>query len=354
MFLKFSGKKISGILNVIPKNEVFFDDEIENYNFSREQSLKLKSIMGYEKKRIADPGVCISDLALFGLNYLFEKNLLDKNDIDAIIVVTQTPDFIMPPTSNYIQGALGLSHDVYCLDINQGCAGFLVGLFEAYTLLSQDSISKVVLINADILSRKVSIRDRNSNPLIGDAASITIVENSKDSQPIFASIRNDGALYDSLIIPAGGMKRPIDNETSKIIQDESGNYRSLNNLVMKGDSVFNFVMTRVPPMIDEILDYSGKSKDEIDYFLFHQPNKFMLSKLAAKIGIGKDKMPSNIVENFGNSSGASIPTVISYNLSDKLYNNSLLCCLAGFGVGLTWASQVLNIGPLSFNHIVEF
>lgn len=354
MFLKFSNKKISGILNVIPKNEVFFDDEIVNYNFSREQSLKLKSIMGYEKKRIVDPGICISDLALFGLDYLFKKNLLHKEEIDAIIVVTQTPDFIMPPTSNYLHGVLDLSQDVYCLDINQGCAGFLVGLFEAYSLLSHDTVNKVVLINADILSRKVSIQDRNSNPLIGDAASITIVENSSELKPIFASIKNDGSLYDSLIIPAGGMKRPIDNDTSKMIKDESGNYRSLNHLVMKGDSVFNFVMTRVPPMISEILDYSGKLKEEIDYFLFHQPNKFMLSKLAEKIGISKDKMPSNIVENFGNSSGASIPTVISYNLSDKLSKNSLLCCLAGFGVGLTWASQILEIGPLSFNQIIEF
>jgi 3-oxoacyl-[acyl-carrier-protein] synthase-3 len=354
MDLLFNNKKISGILTVLPKNKIFFDDEIHNYHFSEAQSLKLKKIMGFNSKRVVANSECISDLAIFGLSYLFDNKYLRREDVDAIIVVSQTADFIMPPTSNYIHGYFNLKEDAYCLDINQGCSGYLVGLFQSYFLLSQEHIKKVVLINADVLSRKVSKTDRNSNPLIGDAAAITVIENSIDEHKIYGSIKNDGKSFDALIIPAGGMKLPSSTETSLMREDAHGNFRSLDNLVMKGDEVFNFIMTKIPPMINEILKRANKEVSEIDYFLFHQPNKFLLSKLAEKIGIPGSKLPSNIVENFGNASGASIPTAISYNLQKELTKNKLTCCLAGFGVGLTWAAQISTIGPLDFNIILDY
>jgi 3-oxoacyl-[acyl-carrier-protein] synthase-3 len=137
-------------------------------------------------------------------------------------------------------------------------------------------------------------------------------------------------------------------------EDENGNFRSLENLVMKGDEVFNFVQTKVPPMIEELLVMSGKKTDEIDYYLFHQPNKFMLNKLADKIGVPREKMPSNIVENFGNASGASIPTNISYNLGADALTHTYKVCFAGFGVGLTWAAIEQEFGNLKFNQIIYY
>lgn len=176
MKLKFHRKRITGILTVLPSREVSFEEEMENYNFSAAKSMKLKMAMGYNKHRIVEEGVCVSDLCVYGLNFLFENRMLRKEDIDALLLVTQSPDHFMPATSNIIQGKLGLGTDVFCMDINQGCCGFIVGLMEAFMLLEQESIRKVVLLNADVLSRKVSKRDRNSNPLTGDAATITIVE----------------------------------------------------------------------------------------------------------------------------------------------------------------------------------
>ncbi|MDR0605453.1 MAG: ketoacyl-ACP synthase III [Bacteroidales bacterium] len=350
----FHNKRIAGVLTVLPQKEVTFEEEMENYNFSPAKSLKLKMAMGYEKHRIVGENTNISDLCVFGMNFLFDNNLLKKEDISALILVTQSPEHFMPPTSNIIQGQLELGTDVLCMDINQGCAGFVVGLVQAYMLLEQQSIKKVVLMNADVLSRKVSKRDRNSYPLIGDAACLTVVERSEESATIHAVINMDGKGSHILQIPAGGFKLPCTSETAEMKEDANGNFRSPENLVMEGDKVFNFVQTEVPPMIEELLSISGKTVDEIDYFLFHQPNKFMLNKLADKIGVPREKMPANIVENFGNASGASIPTNISFNLGENALTNTYQVCFSGFGVGLTWAAIEQKLGNLMFNHIIYY
>lgn len=354
MNLKFKNKEIEGILTIIPANEVKFEDEMENYNFSTAKSLKLKMAMGYDKHCIVEDGVCSSDLLIHGLNYLFDNELLKKDEIDALVVVTQSPDYIMPPTSNVVQGKLGLKNDMICLDINQGCSGYIIGLTQAFMLLEQDEINKVAVLNVDILSRKVSKRDRNSNPLIGDGASVTIVKKSEKESVIHGFIKMDGTAAEALIIPAGGFRTPSTLATAEMVEDAAGNFRSLDNLVMKGDDVFNFVQREVPPMIEQLLETSGYTKDKVDYYMFHQPNRFMLQKIADKLGIPYVKMPNNIVSNFGNSSGVSIPTNIGFNIGDEILSKQLNICMAGFGVGLTWASLIMQIGNLKFNKIIKF
>jgi 3-oxoacyl-[acyl-carrier-protein] synthase-3 len=354
MNLKFHNKKITGILTVLPENEIKFEDEIDNYNFSRGQSMKLKLIMGYNKRRIVKAGTTVSDMCIYGMNYLFENNLLNKNDIDAMILVTQSPDHFMPPTSNIIHGKLDLKQDMICMDINQGCAGYVVGLNQAFFLLEQDEVKKVVLLNAEILSRKVSKKDRNNNPQIGDGASITIIEKDPSSKPIFGSVKLDGKGADVLIIPAGGFKMPSTQKTAELKEDSAGNVRSLDHLMMKGDDVFNFVQREIPPMVEDLLNKASCKKDDVDYYMFHQPNKFMLKKLADKLGIPYGKMPNNIVENFGNSSGVTIPAAITYNLGQQLLKESFLICMAGFGVGLNWASLLITLEKLTFCEIIYY
>lgn len=354
MNLKFTNKCITGILTVLPKNEVRFEDEIENYNFSPAKSLKLKLAMGYDKRRVVEGETCVSDLCVMGMNYLFENGMLKKEEIDAMVLVTQSPDYIMPATSSIIQGKLGLKQDMLCIDINQGCAGFIVGLIEAFSLLGQDSINKVILLNADVLSRKVSKKDRNSNPLVGDGASITIIEKEDKASLIYANIKMDGSGAEVLMIPAGGMRLPTSTATGKMEMDANGNFRSKDNLVMKGDQVFNFVQTQVPPMIEDLLKVAKFTLAEVDYFMFHQPNKFMLQKLADKMGVCYSKMPNDIVQNYGNSSGVSIPVTITHTLGKELKEHTFKLCLAGFGVGLTWSSMLIDIGKLSFCEIIEY
>lgn len=348
MNLKFRNKKITGILTVLPENEVNFDDEIDNYDFPRGQSMKLKLIMGYGKRRVVKKGTTASDLCVFGINYLLDNKFIKKDDIDALVLVTQSPDHLVPATSHIIQGKLELKQDMICLDINQACSGYPIGLNQAFMLLEQEEVNKVIVLNADTMSYKVSVKDRGSRPLTGDAASITIVENDLSDNVIYGTVNVDGRGADTLIIPAGGFRIPSTPETAELKIDKSGNSRSLDHLVMKGDEVFNFVQKEVPPMIENLLAKANCDKNDIDYYMFHQPNKFMLKKLADKMGVPYSKMPNNIVENFGNSSGVSIPTAITYNLGEKLLTDSFLICVAGFGAGLSWASLLLEMGHLDF------
>lgn len=341
------------MLSILPSNEVLFEDEMHNYSFSEAKSLKLKAAMGFKSKRVvADEGTTSFDLITHGLSYLFENGLLDKDSIDAIIFVSQSPEYIMPPTSNLIHGKFELDERVYCLDINQGCAGFIVGLQQSFMLLNNPGINKVVLCNADVLSPKVSKYDRNSNPLIGDAAAVTIIENSEQSNKIVGEIRMDGRSAMALNIPAGGARKPVTEKTGELYEDMYGNKRSENHLVMQGDNVFNFVQTRVPEQINKLVAEWGGRVDEIDYFLFHQPNRFMLQKLADKIGVSRDKLPYNVVENFGNSSGVTIPVVTTHNISEILLQQEIKVCFSGFGVGLTWGTIIMNLGNLDFCKLI--
>ena len=354
MNFTFRQKRISGILAIVPANERSFVEEMKNFNFPESRSLKLKEVMGYDKHRLVEPGVCVSDLAVFGLEHLFKNGLLQRDEIDALILVTQSPDHFMPPTSNIVQGRLGLKHDMLCMDIGQGCAGFVIGLIQAFLLLEQESIRKVVLINADVLSRKTSPKDRNSYPLVGDAASITIVERDPEDSIIHANLKMDGARNEVLMIPAGGFRMPSTPATAVLEDVGDNNLRAKDHLRMDGSAVFNFVQVEVPPMIESLLAFAGVSIDAVDCFVCHQPNRFMLQKLADKMKVPYARMPMNVVENFGNSSGVTIPMAITFNLATRLKNSHLQVCLAGYGVGLTWSSLLMRLGGLTFCEMINY
>jgi 3-oxoacyl-[acyl-carrier-protein] synthase-3 len=310
--------------------------------------------MGYDKHRLVEPGVCVSDLAVFGLQHLFDRELLQRDEMDALILVTQSPDHFMPPTSSIIQGRLNLKHDLFCLDINQGCTGFVIGLIQAFLLLEQESIRKVVLINADVMSRKTSPKDRNSFPLVGDAASITVIERDTADTVIHANLKMDGTCNEALMIPAGGFRLPCSPETAVLEDVGDNNLRAKDHLRMDGSAVFNFVQVEVPPMIESLLAFAGASMEDVDWFLFHQPNRFMLQKLADKMKVPYAKMPMNVVEHFGNSSGVTIPMVIAFNLCTRLTAERFRVCLAGFGVGLTWSSMLMHLGKLNFCEMLDY
>lgn len=349
----FRKKRISGLLAIVPVHEQSFLDDMKNFNFPEARSRKLMEVMGYDKHRLVEPGVCVSDLAVSGMEYLFDRDLLSRDEFDALLLVTQSPDHFMPPTSSIIQGRLNLKHDMFCLDINQGCAGFVVGLIQAFLLLEQESVRKVVLINADVMSRKTSPKDRNSYPLVGDAASITVIEREETDTVIHANLKMDGTRSEALMIPAGGFRLPNSSDTAVLENVGDNNLRAKDHLRMDGSAVFNFVQVEVPPMIASLLASADATMDDVDWFLCHQPNRFMLQKLADKMKVPYAKMPMNVVEHFGNSSGVTIPMAIALNLGARLISEQFHVCLAGFGVGLTWSSMLISLGHLRFCEIIE-
>lgn len=355
MVLNFKGKRITDIVSVVPSQISKYEDEIENYSFSRAKCMKLKDIMGFDEHRIAPDNVTASDLCEFAFNHLVENKGLQRESIDAMIFVTHTPDHFIPPTSSILHGKLGLKEDCLCFDINHGCAGFILGLQQAFMLLEQEGINKVALLNGDTLSRKINKKDRNSFPVVGDAGAVTIIENDNSASDIKIFTKNRGKDAMVLKIPAGAFRMPSTDETAKDIDVGDGNFRSLDNLNMEGASVFSFVQLEVPIMTEEILNANNLSKDDIDFYMFHQPNKFMLEKLADKIAVPREKMPNNIVEIYGNSNSVTIPVNITHNLNEELISDKKLkLCLAGFGVGLTWASMILDMGSLNSCELIEY
>lgn len=354
MKFRFRDKAITGVLVVVPKNERLFADDMRKFNAPEKRSHKLAMVMGYNAHRVVANDECASDLAEFGFRQLVATGKLKPEEIDALVYVTLSPDHFMPPTSCILHGKLGLRRDCYCTDISQGCCGFVAGLLQAFSLLEQPGVKKVVVVNADVLSRKVSEKDRNSYPLIGDAATITVVENRDGAGEVFADVRFDGTRSMALKVPAGGFRQPSTPATGVMVADAEGNERAPDNLVMDGTAVFNFVMADVPPMLSDLMSDAGMAYADIDKFYFHQPNKFMLQKLAEKLDVPYAKMPNNVVEHYGNSSGATIPSAMALNDADVLCRETKRVCFSGFGVGLTYGGIVMNCGNLTFCETIEF
>lgn len=352
MITRFKGKRITSMLGILPETIGYFDDEVDNYSFPAKQTMRLKKVMGYNQHRLAKETTTVSDFAVYGLKYMLDNDWLKREDIGAVVTVTLCPDHFVPHISNIVQDKCDLDTDVVCYDIAQGCCGFLVGLSQACMLLEHLEDKKVVLINGDVISHKVSKRDRNDFPLIGDGCAITVIENGGDDE-IYYEMHIDGKRADALKIPAGAFRMPSTPETAIMTDQGDGNFRSLDNICMDGSGVFNFVQIEVPPMLEGAFSRERKSVEDFDWFLFHQPNRFMLQKLAEKAGLPKEKLPMNLVENFGNSSGASIPLTAVYNCKEDLLNKDNKCCLSAFGSGLAWGVVFMNLGNLEHCEMLE-
>lgn len=350
----FNKKRISSIVSILPSLIVKYEDELSDYNFPEMQSKRLGMMMDYHTRRECNNDDGLSDYALYGIEYLIKNNVLKKDDIDAIIVVSSSQDYIMPSVSYILQGKLGLSQDTYCCDIINACGGYINGLMQSFMAIDTLGLHKVLLVTGDMLTKKTGKHDRNSRPIIGDAVNVSIIEHYEEGENIYVDCRNFGEKSDAIKIPAGGMKLPSSSITAIEEKDESGNYRSLDHFYMDGDAVFNFVMTQVPPMILDVLKYSGDKLDAIDYYMFHQPNKYMVDRLADEIEIPSEKIFANIVGVYGNSSTGTIPLNICHNIASHVTTRNLRLCLSGFGAGLTCNALVMNNPKMDFCDIIEY
>ncbi len=353
MNLRFQGKRITGIISVVPRNRVRFEDEIDHYGFSREKCLQLQKTMGYGERRLVGNHDCASDLVHYGLIHLMETGRLLRDEVRALVFVSQTPDHFMPPTSCILHGRLGLGRDVLCFDINQGCTGYIYGLVQSFMLLDAFKEGKVVLMNGDTLSRRACRFDRNTYPIIGDAGAVTVLENAAEGTDVVGSLETDGSRSHWLVIPAGGFRMPSDEETRRIKTLPDGNRRSDDDFSMNGAGIFTFTQTDVPASVKKLFEDARIDMEKIDCFLFHQPNRFLLEKLARKLNVDMDRVPANIVEKYGNPSSASIPLTLCHNMRQRIVRERLRVCMTGFGVGLSWGSLVMDMGPLRFCELLE-
>ena len=354
MKTKFYGKKITGILTLLPETEYNFEDDMKYNNLTEKQNRKLQRTMGYDKHRIFKNDSCVSEIATFGLQHMFDKNLLKKEDISAIILSTSTPDYLIPGTSNMIMEKLNLNNNIFSMDINQQCAGFVNGLFQAFMLLNNDDVKKIVLITGDVLARNPDRSNTSGYPLSGDAICITIIENCDKNLPIYVHTIIDAKGYDALIFPEMGFKVNKKEDLERFSSNKYGNNHNIYSVHMDGQAVFQYVMQDVPKYINETLEFAEMEKEEIDYCFFHQPNKFMVDKLAQKIKIPHEKVPSNVVMHYGNSNSSTIPVCICHNAKKELIssNNTYNCLIAGFGAGLSYSGIIMELENFDFCDIL--
>lgn len=349
----FKNARISGLVTCIPRREKSIDDEVELFGGNVRQIERLKKTIGLNKRRVVDEDTTAGDLCRSAARELMQRLELSPDSIDALICVTQTPDYAQPCNAAVLHGQLGLDKDCAALDINLGCSGYVYGLWLAHMMVASGGCQRVLLLAGDTISRITHPRDRAVAPLFGDGGSATLIEYSADESPAWFSLNTDGSGYDNLIVPAGGFRQPASAETRTETTDEDGNIRCPENLCMDGAEVFNFSIQVEPASVREIAEYAGLELESIDHFVFHQANRYILSNIAKRLKLDPAKVPMQTVERFGNQSSASIPAAICAELEEPLSSGEKCLLLSGFGVGLSWASAIVHCGSLKACVVIE-
>jgi len=333
--VKFNNIKISAMVTTVGDQKINIDDQKEQFDYDDRSLKRVKKTIGLESRYIASDDVTAVDLCEHSANEVFNHNEKFKEDIEALILVTQSPDYKAPSSAIILQNRLGLSKNLVAYDVNLGCSGFIVGLFQAFSMVNS-GLKKVLLCVGDVNRYFAGKKDKNLTPLMGDAGSAIIIEQGGGFDSFF-SLYSDGGGYQHLIVPAGGAKVPSSDDTRETTLREDGSYRSDENLYMDGKEIFNFAVKTVPPLIDEVLELSSHTKDDIDYFVLHQANKYILQNIARKLEV-KEKVPMETGVIYGNQNSASIPGTINGFLSDEFSTQDLDVVFAGFGIGLSWGS----------------
>ncbi|CAD5253125.1 MULTISPECIES: 3-oxoacyl-ACP synthase III family protein [unclassified Imperialibacter] len=349
--LSFNGIGISGLSAAVPANTI---DNLgyQNGLFGKEAAHDIVSKTGIFERRFAPPGMCASDLCFAAAEKLLADLSIDRSEIDLVLFISQTPDYRMPATSVLLQNRLGLSKQTAAFDVNLGCSAFVYGLSIAFSFLQQGGFRKVLLLDGETRSRVYSENDRKVAYLFGDGGVAAVLERNKKFGDSYFSLNSDGSRENLIKIDAGGYRKPssVDTVASRMV-DDFGNVRSEEHGYMNGADVFNFVIDEIPKDLRRLSEYAETDLHSLDYYIFHQANSYMNNYLVKKLKIPVHKVPTSL-ERFGNTSSVSIPLTIVDKLKLQLResNNVLLC---GFGVGMSWASAILEMRDCQISDMVE-
>ena len=349
-FLHYNGVGITAMSAAVPKRV------INNYEytefFPKEEVKKVVDKVGIYERRFADEQTCSSDLCFAAAERLISDNNIDRDEIDLLIFISQTPDYRMPATSVTLQHRLGLSQSCIAFDINLGCSAFIYGLSVTYGMMQNGSIRKALILDGETRSKVYSPKDRRSAFLFGDAGAAALVECDEKFGDSYFSLNSDGSRAELIMIPAGGYRHPSSIETLKEkVVDEYGNIRNEEHGYMKGEDVFNFVIKEIPRDIKNTLAFAEANTEDFDYIVFHQANNFINSYIAKKMKLNTEKIPSTI-EKYGNTSSVSVPLTIVDQLKDRLVGQKKLL-LSAFGVGMTWATGIVSFVDCKISEVVE-
>lgn len=349
-FLEFNGVGITAMSAAVPKTV------INNYEYTRyfpaDQVKEVVDKVGIYERRFADENTCSSDLCYAAAEKLISDNNIDRSEIDLLVFISQTPDYRMPATSVILQDRLQLPNSTVAFDINLGCSAFMYGMSVVFSMMEKSNLRKALILDGETRSKVYSPKDRRTAFLFGDGGIAALVERDEKFGKSYFSLNSDGSREGLIKIDAGGYRKMSSAETVKEkVVDEYGNIRSEEQGYMHGGDVFNFVIREIPRDIKSLMTHTGITTEQFDYIVFHQANNFINSYIAKKMKLDTGKIPSTIGK-FGNTSSVSVPLTIVSELKDKLQGNKKLL-LSAFGVGMTWATAIVDFCDCNISDIVE-
>ena len=298
---------------------------------------KIQKKTGICERRIAAKDQCASDLAVSAAQRLFASGACLPEDIDYLLFCTQSPDYLLPTTACLVQHRLGLRTNIGALDFNLGCSGFVYGLSLAKGLIASEQASRVLLITSETYSKFIHPRDKSVRVLFGDGAAATLI--TRTEEPVGSLgpfvVGTDGSGAENLIVRRGGLRAP------HLFNPDTDNDDDDNYLFMNGPEIFYFTMQAVPELVKRLLDRSQMSLDDVDLFVFHQANKYMLDHLRRKLKIPEQKF-SISMQHCGNTVSSSIPLALQSAIEEGRLSAGQRVMLVGFGVGYSFAATMLE------------
>ena len=332
---------IKGIASYLPIQKLTNEELSKDYPNWDVQKIYNKT--GILTRAIAGEDECASDLAVAAAEKLFDKGVCKREEIEFLILCTQSPDYHLPTTACIIQDRLKLPTSCGALDFNLGCSGYIYGISIVKGMIETGIINNALLITSETYTKYLHPSDRSVRTIFGDGAAATFISSMESDEELIGPFvfGTDGSGADELIVPAGGLRTPISPETAIEETFDNGISRSPQNLFMDGAEIFNFTIKTIPITVRDLLEKNRMTIDDIDMYIFHQANAFILESLRRKIKIPKEKFCINN-EHYGNTVSSTIPMALEIEIDKGNIKKGDKLMLVGFGVGLSWAATIIK------------
>ncbi len=340
--------RVEGIAACVPALVRDFHDV--THLMDSKQYAQFVKATGVEQARRPRPGQTTSDLCFAAAERLMADMGVAREQIDLLVFVSQSPDYIIPMTSCLLQQRLGLSTRCVAFDVTSGCSGYVQGLSIVASMLSGGNLRRALLLSGDANMAQLSTNDKTTWPLFGAAGTATLLCFDPQAGSMFFDMGTDGSGADAIMIRDGGARHPVTEESLREVQLAEGVARKGTHVAMNGEEVFSFAISEVPDSIEGLYRHFGLDMEKTDYFLFHQANRMILETVADILDIPIEKVPMSL-KNFGNTSSASIPMTIVTELGG--ISKPAALCLCGFGVGLSWASCYFETKNIVCSPLIE-
>lgn len=333
---------LRGVTGTVPNHAV---KTAEFEIFTQEEADIFDNTVGIKNRYLGPDELCASDLCYDAGERLIEALGWEKESIDVLIFASVTGDYKTPPTSGILQHRLGLPTSTFVLDVPMGCCGSVYAINVAGNLLSAGTAKRALLLVGDTALRMGSMRDKSRVPLFGDCGTAMAMEYDPTAEDIIIDFNTLGEKYQALMTPHGGFRHPITEES--FVEEDFGNgiIRAPKDTLINGMDVLSFAISRPPISIKRLMDNYQLNTDNVDFFLIHQANKLIVDRIVKKLKLPLEKVPYDLQE-FGNLGGASIPMLMTYNLSKELQERPLTLVCSAFGLGLTWGTMALRTKPM--------